>query len=145
MVAWRSRKMGQEKRSPLRQGYGKGFFWFNRIPDVIRSVIFKGAVTVVHYGLDFYRVCGSCRKPLFPVCQIEVFRIIQGGGSREIIPADPAGISFFSLRDRRSRNVFKSKSKPTFSMCHQKSERVIGILQNPKRGLESLTLLFLVE
>jgi len=32
------------------------------------------------------------------VCHVEVFRILQGGGFREIIPADPAGTDFFSLR-----------------------------------------------
>ena len=61
-------------------------------------MIFEGAVTVLRYGLDFYQVCGSCRKDLFPVCHVEVFRILQGGGSREIIPADPAETNFFSLR-----------------------------------------------
>jgi len=81
---------------------------------VIRSVIFERRVIVLNCVLDFYLFCGPFRKGLFSVCHVEVFRILEGGGSREIIPADPAGIGFFSLRDRRSRNVFKSKSKPTF-------------------------------
>jgi len=65
---------------------------------VIRSVIFKEAVIVLHYGLGFYRVCGSRRKGPFPACHIKVFRILQGGEFREIIFPDPAEMGFISLK-----------------------------------------------
>lgn len=65
---------------------------------MIRLVIFKEAVIVLRYGFDFYRVCGSRRKGPFPVCHVKVFRILRGGGSREIISPDPAEMGFISLK-----------------------------------------------
>ena len=65
---------------------------------MIRSVIFKEAVIVLHYGFDFYRVCGLVRKGPFPACHVEVFRILQGDGSMEIIFPDPAEMGFISLK-----------------------------------------------
>lgn len=79
-------------------GRGEGFFWFSGIPDVPRSVIFKRKVIVLHYGFDFYRVCGSRKKGIISMCHVEVFRILQGGGSREIISPDPAEMGFIFLK-----------------------------------------------
>lgn len=65
---------------------------------MIRSVIFKEAVIVLRYGFDFYRVCSSRRKNLISVCHVEVFRILQGGESKGVIPPDPAEMGFIFLK-----------------------------------------------
>jgi hypothetical protein len=65
---------------------------------VIRSVIFKEAVIVLHYDFDFYRVCGSRKKCLISMCHVKVFRILQGGRSKGVIPPDPEKKGFISLK-----------------------------------------------
>jgi hypothetical protein len=65
---------------------------------VIRSVIFKEAVIVMHYGFDFYRVCSPRRKCLVSMCHVEGFRILQGGRSKGVIPPDLEKKGFIFLK-----------------------------------------------
>ena len=62
-------------------------------------MIFKEVLTVKHYDFDFCLVCNSRRKGLSLMCHIEVFRILQGGGSKDIIPGDSTKMVFIFLQE----------------------------------------------